>query len=389
VHAGWTSAARRVGIGSAAAMLAIGILYLATIALWLLAESTPLEPIGDPFLAVMEVLTLFAGAALVGFLFAVSRFADPPRRAPAFVALVLGAAATALTTTVHFVQLTAVRQLWRAGARSDYRLVWPSSILAVEYLAWDVLVGGAMLLASVALAGGPGRRGARRVMLLGGALCLMGIAGPASGRMLLQDLALAGYAVLLPIGCALTSRAFFATAPGPDHGAPTLYVLSGLPGTGKSTLARLVARRLDAFHLRIDTIEQGLRDLCSFEVQGEGYRLAYRIASDNLRVGLSVIADSCNPIALTRREWEETAREAGAECVNIEVVCSDAGEHRARVEARATETPDPTLPTWSDVTSRTYEDWAADRVVIDTAGRPAAACANELLSKLRRPPAEG
>ncbi len=84
---------------------------------------------------------------------------------------------------------------------------------------------------------------------------------------------------------------------------PILYIFSGLPGSGKSTLSQMVAQQLRAVYLRIDTIEQGLRELCAIDAQSEGYRLAYRIASDNLRVGLSVVADSCNPVELTRREW--------------------------------------------------------------------------------------
>lgn len=52
--------------------------------------------------------------------------------------------------------------------------------------------------------------------------------------------------------------------------------------------------------MRIDTVEQAIRDLCDFNVEGEGYRLSYRIAADNLKLGISVVADSCNPIDLTR-----------------------------------------------------------------------------------------
>ncbi|HHP0493126.1 TPA: AAA family ATPase, partial [Vibrio harveyi] len=77
---------------------------------------------------------------------------------------------------------------------------------------------------------------------------------------------------------------------------PTLYIFSGLPASGKSTLAKLLAARVGAMYVRVDTIEQGLRDLCHFKVEGEGYRLSYRIIRDNLELGLSCIADSCNPI---------------------------------------------------------------------------------------------
>ena len=165
--------------------------------------------------------------------------------------------------------------------------------------------------------------------------------------------------------------------------SPTmLFIFSGLPGSGKSTLAQVLAKQLDAVYLRIDTIEQGLRDICAIEVQGEGYRLAYRIASDNLRLGRSVVADSCNPIELTRREWEEVARVAAADFANIEVICSDGAEHRRRVETRASEVPGLRLPTWSEVANREYHDWTIDRIVIDTAGRSEAESVRELLSEL-------
>ena len=61
----------------------------------------------------------------------------------------------------------------------------------------------------------------------------------------------------------------------------------GGTGTGKTTLARHMAQHYAAIHLRIDTIEQALRELCRLDVTGEGYRLAYRIAADNLQLGLN------------------------------------------------------------------------------------------------------
>ncbi len=161
-----------------------------------------------------------------------------------------------------------------------------------------------------------------------------------------------------------------------------LFVFSGLPASGKTTLARRVAQHRRAVHLRIDTIEQALRDLCHVQVEGEGYRCAYRIAADNLALGLDVVADSCNPVTLTRHEWNQVAESCGAQSVNIEVICSDAAEHRLRVESRISDIPDLRLPTWDEVRQREYHDWVSDRIVIDTAGASVGSCAQSLIASI-------
>lgn len=162
-----------------------------------------------------------------------------------------------------------------------------------------------------------------------------------------------------------------------------LFIFSGLPASGKSTMAKLVAKEYRAVYLRIDTIEQGLRDLCNFDVQGEGYRLSYRIASDNLKLGHNVVADSCNPITLTRREWENVARQNRSMFVNIEIVCSDKNEHRKRVETRPEEVQGLKLPTWQDIENREYHPWKTERIVIDTAHCSVEESFEELKSKIQ------
>jgi len=145
-----------------------------------------------------------------------------------------------------------------------------------------------------------------------------------------------------------------------------LIVFSGLPGVGKTAIARELARTIRAVHLRIDSIEQALRR-AGYRVEGEGYEVAYAVAEDNLRVGRMVIADCVNPWPLTRSAWRTVAKRAGVAVLDVEIVCSDAAEHRRRVESREPDIAGHLLPSWQDVVERDYHAWDRDRLVVDTA----------------------
>jgi predicted kinase len=163
---------------------------------------------------------------------------------------------------------------------------------------------------------------------------------------------------------------------------PVLIVFGGLPGTGKTTIAREVSRRLGASYLRIDAIEQSLRAQ-GLAVGAAGYVIANDIAAQNLKLGRIVVADCVNPVLASREGWRATASSNAARLIEIETICSDSVEHRRRVESRASDIVGIALPTWQDVVSRAYDPWDRDHLVLDTAKASLEQCVDRVETLIR------
>ena len=168
--------------------------------------------------------------------------------------------------------------------------------------------------------------------------------------------------------------------------SPMLIIFGGLPATGKTTIAKELARQIGATYLRIDTIEQAIRDPTTVRqpITDEGYRVAYAVAEDNLRLGRTVISDSVNPIQLSRDAWIGVAHRAHTRAAEVEVLCTDPRLHRQRIETRSADISGLRPLTWEEVISREYEPWERKHIIIDTAGRSVAESVQELRGDLTK-----
>lgn len=179
----------------------VGAAYLVVLGIGITSAGSS-RPIGDPVLALMEILTLCSALPLVGLMAAMHADMPPARRLLSLLALVFTSLFAGITSVVHFVGLTAERQLGRGA------IVWPSPAYAAELLAWDLFLGIALVLSGLGFdAAGP-QRGVRRALLGAGVLCLLGTIGPVVGDMRLQRLGVIGYGVVLPVACVLLVRQY-------------------------------------------------------------------------------------------------------------------------------------------------------------------------------------
>ena len=160
--------------------------------------------------------------------------------------------------------------------------------------------------------------------------------------------------------------------------------MGGLPGTGKTTISNDVSLQLGAVYLRIDTIEQALLSEAALKIGNEGYLVAYAIAEDNLKLGNTVIADSVNPIPITRESWHNVAKKSAANILEIEVICSDKIEHQRRVEERKPDIIGHKMPTWDDVINREYVAWQTKHLIIDTSKQSAVDAVGNILEYIAK-----
>jgi predicted kinase len=149
-----------------------------------------------------------------------------------------------------------------------------------------------------------------------------------------------------------------------------LIVLSGLPGSGKSTVAEGLSRTLSLPIFSVDPIEAAMwrGGLARAQTGVAAYEVAIALADEHLRLGHSVIIDAVNPVEAPRAAGRNLAAKYRADLKIIECICADEAIHRQRIEARTRNIPGMPEVTWARVLRRRaeYEAWSDARHVLDT-----------------------
>jgi predicted kinase len=161
-----------------------------------------------------------------------------------------------------------------------------------------------------------------------------------------------------------------------DLSIPFLICMAGLPGAGKSTIAEIVGARLGAPIVSVDPIESAILSAGIAADQPTGlaaYLVAETMVEQTLVAGRTVIVDAVNAVEPARLQWRDLAARLNVEIRVIEVICSDPGLHRSRLENRVRNLPYVSEASWHAVEQslEEYTEWIGDvaempRITLDT-----------------------
>lgn len=169
--------------------------------------------------------------------------------------------------------------------------------------------------------------------------------------------------------------------------SPTLIVLSGLPGSGKTVLAEGLSRVLSVPILSIDAIEAAMwrAGLAKTETGVAAYEVARALVDEHLRLRHPVIVDAVNPVEAPRAAWRNLAAKHRVSLKIIECVCADETIHRQRIEAPVRSKSGTHELTWARLLQRRseYEAWTDPRLVLDTSRTSPAQLLAQALNYMR------
>ncbi|HKJ40358.1 MAG TPA: ATP-binding protein [Anaerolineales bacterium] len=141
----------------------------------------------------------------------------------------------------------------------------------------------------------------------------------------------------------------------------TLVIFSGLPGTGKSTLANKLARELRWTLLSIDDVIGEVPENADVAFWDSRVTILLDLVETQLKLGIDVIVDSVF-MNTDRHHVQEMAHKYNARFLPIYVHVSDEKVWQDRVTARSNELNNPNVATWENVQHQRegFREWKPD-----------------------------
>lgn len=188
---------------TAYALLALGVVYVGLIVWGIVTQDPETGFIRDQVRILMEITTMMSAVVLLFFALSIKKMLGTEQNFLSETSVIFMAILVALTNTVHFVSITVSSQIVEADPLLSplLSLTWPSLLLSIDILAWDVFFGFGFIFLGLSLKPLKELSVARIVMILSGILSLLGLIALPLNNMDIRFIGIFGYTVMPVISC--------------------------------------------------------------------------------------------------------------------------------------------------------------------------------------------
>jgi len=189
---------------SSFAQFGLGLIYTVVLVLGLASLKQPTDPIGNPYVSIMEVIIILMTPFMTLLAASIYLNSEEKLKITNFMSVLFMTIASCITSGVHIVVLSINNHAGAAELpwfRQFFAWEWPSVVYALDILAWDLFFALAILCLV------PNYRKKNRaisiLLSLTGILSLVGLIGPVISDMQFRLIGVFGYAGLFPVACVL------------------------------------------------------------------------------------------------------------------------------------------------------------------------------------------
>ena len=193
---------------SALSLIVVGVIYVGLIAWGIMTQDPETGFIRDSVRILMEIVTMVSAVVLLFFALSIKNWLAPDQRLLAETGVVFMKLLVSLTSIVHFVSITISSQIIAVNPLLSpmFSLNWPSLLLSIDILAWDVFFGLAFIFLGLSLRRIKGLALVTILMIFSGFLSLLGLIALPLNNMDIRLIGVFGYTVMPVISCMFLLR---------------------------------------------------------------------------------------------------------------------------------------------------------------------------------------
>ena len=189
--------------GMAYALIALGMIYIGLIVWGIVTQDPKTGFIRENVRILMEITTMISAVILLFFALSIKNILRLEHNFLAEISVVFMTILVALTSIVHFVSITVSSQIIELNPLLSplLSLYWPSLLLSIDILAWDLFFGLAFIFLGLSLRQKE-LSTVRILMILSGILSVLGLIALPLNNMNIRFIGIFGYTVMPVISSA-------------------------------------------------------------------------------------------------------------------------------------------------------------------------------------------